>query len=97
MLYLFALSSCKPEDRQMKFVSLNSKDITSEDIFIVTHADSTNMLPCIVMDDYVLVIKDLPNEVVVMKIKDYSSQVISLLILCAEVILGMFIFVLFTD
>lgn len=66
------LSSC--ENTQNKFLTPENERITSEDWFLVTHADSSDLLPCIVMDDYILVIKDTENETQVMKMNDMTGD-----------------------
>lgn len=73
LIVLFILlSSC--ENTQNKFLTPENERITNEDWFLVTHADSSDLLPCIVMDDYILVIKDTENETQVMKMYDVTGD-----------------------
>lgn len=71
VILLLALSSCK--NNQNKFVNPEDERITQEDWFMITHADSSDLLPCIVMDDYILVIKDTDNSTEILKMEDMSA------------------------
>lgn len=71
VMLLLALSSCK--NNQNKFVNPEDERITQEDWFMITHADSSDLLPCIVMDDYILVIKDTDNSTEILKMEDMSA------------------------
>ena len=84
ILFIFILSSC--DDVQNKFVSSSSDKITNENWFLVTHADSTDLLPCIVMEDYVLVILDTGNETQILKMEDMSGEFASFSLFMAVVL-----------
>lgn len=79
VLIIFALSSC--DNDQNKFMPLTSSVLTEEQIFLVSHADSSDLLPCIVMEDYVLVIKNTDTEVQIMKVLDLSGKLYTVLIM----------------
>jgi len=84
VLIIFALSSCNND--QNKFMSLDSSGLTEEQIFLVSHADSSDLLPCIVMEDYVLVIKDTDTEAQIMKVSDLSGNLYTVLIMLFAVL-----------
>lgn len=90
IVLIVVLSSC--QNTQNKFVSSDDKRITNEDWFMVSHADSSDLLPCIVMEDYILVIKDDMNKTEILKMEDMSGisatvgLVLAIFLFCSMVI-----------